>query len=208
MANDSALEQRIQNQLGSNKAIIIVKTILGNYYKKKRSIVRPRQLSVVKVTWNKPLSHWFYKKVIKNYKAVEGQRRWKDMICIANYFCHYSVATQQWKLFSSAFRSHPEFSLSAFRSRPFFGNFSILCKSGVLFKAYSTCRIKKCLCTEIYDHRIVYIRHSTEFCLTLPLSSASDSKNLCTTFRSRCTSFRSRVAHSVAEFGRPDRRLL
>ena len=34
LANDSALEQRTQIQLGSNKAIIIVKTILGNYYKK------------------------------------------------------------------------------------------------------------------------------------------------------------------------------
>ena len=38
MANDSALEQRIQIQLGSNKAIIIVKTILGDYYKKKKKI--------------------------------------------------------------------------------------------------------------------------------------------------------------------------
>ena len=36
MANDSALEQRIQIQLGSNKAIIIVKTILGDYCKKKK----------------------------------------------------------------------------------------------------------------------------------------------------------------------------
>ena len=34
--NDSALEQRIQIQLGSNKAIIIVKTILGDYKKKKK----------------------------------------------------------------------------------------------------------------------------------------------------------------------------
>ena len=35
-ANDSALEQRIQIQLGSNKAIIIVITILGDYCKKKK----------------------------------------------------------------------------------------------------------------------------------------------------------------------------
>ena len=34
MANNSALEQRIQIQLGSNKTIIIVKTIFGDYYKK------------------------------------------------------------------------------------------------------------------------------------------------------------------------------
>ena len=36
LANNSALEQRIQIHLGSNKAIIIVQTILGNYYKKKK----------------------------------------------------------------------------------------------------------------------------------------------------------------------------
>ena len=40
MANDSALEQRIQIHLGSNKAIIIVKTILGDYYKKKKRASR------------------------------------------------------------------------------------------------------------------------------------------------------------------------
>ena len=34
MANHLALEQGIQIQLGSNKAIIIIKTILGDYYKK------------------------------------------------------------------------------------------------------------------------------------------------------------------------------
>ena len=39
MANDSALEQRIQIQLGSNKAIIIAKTILGDYYKKKKVLL-------------------------------------------------------------------------------------------------------------------------------------------------------------------------
>ena len=33
---DSALEQKIQIQLGSNKAIIIVKMILGDYCKKKK----------------------------------------------------------------------------------------------------------------------------------------------------------------------------
>ena len=37
MANDSALEQKIQIQLWSNKAIIIVQTILGNYCKKKKN---------------------------------------------------------------------------------------------------------------------------------------------------------------------------
>ena len=112
------------------------------------------------------------------------------MICIANYFCQYSITTQQWKLFSSVFRNHPEISLSVFRNRRSLAISLYCAKSEVLLKAYSKCRIQKCLCTEIYGHRIVYVRHNTEFCLALPLSSASKSKNLCTVFRNR-------VAYSV-----------
>ena len=44
MANDSALEQRIQYQLGSNKAIIIVKMILGDYCKKKKKKAQSKHM--------------------------------------------------------------------------------------------------------------------------------------------------------------------
>ena len=50
MANDSSLEQRIQIQLGSNKAIIIVKTILGDYYKKKEKKKKSAHLNITPIT--------------------------------------------------------------------------------------------------------------------------------------------------------------
>ena len=47
LANDLALEQRNKIQLGSNTAIIIVKTILGDYCKKSYNVKAKLKLKSV-----------------------------------------------------------------------------------------------------------------------------------------------------------------